>query len=96
MKERENKMKFVNINYCGGYELSQNIMDKYGEELAVLKRNNHKLVSAVEEFGEDKASGFYANLRIVEIPDDSTDYYINEYDGAESIIYVKDGKLQWA
>ena len=43
-----------------------------------------------------KASGFCANLRIVEIPDDYTDYYINEYDGAETLIYVKDGKLHWA
>ena len=89
-------MKFV-INKCfGGYELSQDFLDKYGEELSVLKRNNPKLVSAVEEFGEDKASGFCANLRIVEIPDDYTDYYINEYDGAETLIYVKDGKLHWA
>ena len=89
-------MKFV-INKCfGGYELSQDFLDKYGEELSVLKRNNPKLVSAVEEFGEDKASGFYANLRIVEIPDDYTDYYIDEYDGAETLIYVKDGKLHWA
>ena len=96
MKERENKMKFV-INDCfGGYEISKDLLDKYGEELAVLKRNNPKLVSAVEEFGEEEASGFFANLRIVEIPNDSTDYYINEYDGAESIIYVKDGKLHWA
>ena len=48
MKERENKMKFV-INDCfGGYELSQDFLDTYGEELAVLKRNNPKLVSAVE------------------------------------------------
>ena len=79
-------MKFV-INKCfGGYGFSQDFLDKYGEELAVLKRNNPKLVSAVEEFGEDKASDYYADLRIVEIPDDYTDYYINEYDGAETLI----------
>ena len=96
MKERENKMKFV-INDCfGGYELSQDFLDKYGEELAVLKRNNPKLVSAVEEFGEDKASGFCANLRIVEIPDDFTDYSIENNNGAEYIIYVKNGKIHWA
>ena len=88
-------MKFV-INDCfGGYGLSQEFLDKYGEGLGILKRNNPKLVSAVEEFGEDKASGYYANLRIVEIPDDATDYSIEEYDGAETIIYVKDGKLHW-
>ena len=89
-------MKFV-INDCfGGYELSQDFLDKYGEELAVLKRNNPKLVSAVEEFGEEEASGFFANLRIREIPDDFTDYSIENNNGAEYIIYVKDGKLHWA
>ena len=89
-------MKFV-INDCfGGYEFSQDFLDKYGEELAVLKRNNPKLISAVEEFGEDNASGYNANLRIVEIPDDCTDFYINEDNGAETLIYVRDGKLHWA
>ena len=89
-------MKFVINNCFGGYGFSQDFLDKYGEDLAVLKRNNPKLVSAVEEFGEDNASGYYADLRIVEIPDDYTDYYINEYDVAETLIYVKDGKLHWA
>ena len=41
-------MKFV-INDCfGGYGLSQEFLDKYGEGLGILKRNNPKLVSAVE------------------------------------------------
>lgn len=89
-------MKFVINNCFGGYGLSQDFLDKYGEELAVLERNNPKLVSAVEEFGEDKASGFYSSLCVMDIPDDCTDYYIDEYDGAETLIYVKDGKLYWA
>lgn len=89
-------MKIVINNCFGGYGLSQDFLEKYGEEFNSFERSYPKLVSAIEEFGEDKASGFCANLRIVEIPDDSTDYYIDEYDGAESIIYVKDGKLHWA
>lgn len=31
-------MKFVINNCFGGYELSQDFLDKYGEELSVLKR----------------------------------------------------------
>ena len=74
---------------------STDFLLKYGKEIGSLKRNDPKLDAAVEEFGEEEASGFYSKLRIVEIPDDYTDYYIDEYDGAESVIYVKDGKLHW-
>ena len=33
-------------------------------------------------------------LVVKEIPDNATDYMITEYDGAEGIIYVVDGKLE--
>lgn len=89
-------MKFV-INSCfGEYGLSEDFLDKYGKEFEELKRNDPQLIAAIEEFGEEESSGFLSKLYIVEIPDDCTDYYINEYDGAESLIYVKDGKLHWA
>ena len=96
MKERENKMKFVINNCFGGYELSQDFLDKYGKKFEYLERNDPELGSAVEEFGEAESSGFFASLHIMDIPDDCTDYYIDEYDGRENIIYVKDGKLHWA
>lgn len=89
-------MKFV-INACyGGYGLSQEFLDKYGEDMEWRERDDPELVAAVEEFGEVEASDNFAKLRVVAIPDDSTDYSIEEYDGYESIIYVKDGKLHWA
>ena len=89
-------MKIV-INDCfGGYGLSENFLTKYGKEFTGLTRNDPRLVAAIEEFGEDKSSGYSAKLHIVEIPDDCTDYYVEEHDGAEYIIYVKDGKLHWA
>lgn len=89
-------MKIV-INDCfGGYEFSQDFLDKYGEEFEYFERDDPKLIAAIEEFGEAESSGYSAKLRIKEIPDDYTDLYIDEYDGAESIIYVKDGKLHWA
>ena len=88
-------MKFV-INDCfGGYGLSEGFLEKYGKEIGWLERNDPKLVAAVEEFGLRKSSGICSALCIKEIPDDATDYSIEEYDGAESIIYVKDGKLHW-
>ena len=89
-------MKFVINNCFGGYGLSEDFLAKYGEEVTGLTRNDPRLVAAIEEFGEEEASGFAAKLCIKEIPDDYTDYYIEEYDGAESLIYVRDGKLHWA
>ena len=88
-------MKIV-INDCfGGYGLSEDFLEKYGEEFEELERNDPWLVAAIEEFGEEESSDDYAKIRIVEIPDDATDYYVYEYDGEESVIYVKDGKLHW-
>jgi hypothetical protein len=46
-------------------------------------RTDPLLVEAVENLN-DKANGRYANLVIVEIPD-GIDYYIDDYDGQESI-----------
>lgn len=39
------------------------------------------------------SAGFAETLRVVEIPDDVSDYKIINYDGAEGIIYVQDGNL---
>lgn len=89
-------MKIVINDYFGEYGLSEDFLTKYGEEFTGLERDDPRLVAAIEEFGEEESSDYCAKLHIVEIPDDYTDYYIDEYDGAESIIYVKDGKLHWA
>lgn len=46
-----------------------------------LSRSDPTLVKIVEEMGED-ANGSYAELAVVEIPDD-VNWYIEEYDGRE-------------
>ena len=48
-----------------------------------LLRNDPDLVAAVETLGAD-ANGRYADLKIVEIPD-NVDWYIDEYDGLEKV-----------
>ena len=47
-------------------------------------RENLKLIKCVEKLG-DKASGCCANLYIDEYDEANYDYYIDEYDGKESI-----------
>lgn len=46
-------------------------------------RTDEILISVVEDLG-DKANGTYAELKVVEIPDD-VNYYIDDYDGIETI-----------
>ena len=89
-------MKLV-INTCyGGFSVSKEWAERLGtythdsEEL----RYNAKLISAIEA-GED-VNGACAKLEVVELPENCTDHYVEEYDGSESVIYVVDGKLHWA
>ena len=89
-------MKMI-INDCyGGFGVRQEVLDELElndfseEELRTATR----LIEEIEN-GKD-VSDDYAELKVVEIPDESTDYYLDEYDGLESVIYVVDGKLNWA
>jgi len=49
-----------------------------------VKRDDLDLIAVVEELGTEKASGEYAELEVLEIPD-GIEYEIHEYDGLESI-----------
>lgn len=86
-------MKMV-INKCyGGFGISREYLDKFGIECDYdIERDDPRLVEAVETDAEAVADR-YARLVVVEIPDEATDWELDEYDGAESIIAVVDGKL---
>ena len=84
-------MKIV-INDCyGGFGLSEEAEELYIQKKNIsgslrgdILRNDSVLVEVVETLG-DKASGKYSELTVVEIPDDVTDWRIEEYDGWEHI-----------
>lgn len=84
-------MKIV-INDCyGGFGLSEEAEELYVQKKNIsgplrgdILRNDSVLVEVVETLG-DKASGKYSELTVVEIPDDVTDWRIEEYDGWEHI-----------
>lgn len=86
-------MKIV-INECyGGYGLSNWALKELGIEYAEdIARTDSRLIYLVE-YDAESTSGRYAELEVVEIPDNATDWEINEYDGLEEIIFVVDGKL---
>jgi hypothetical protein len=48
-----------------------------------IKRDDKNLVKVVKKL-KDKANGYFAELRVVEIPDD-VEWEIDDYDGMESI-----------
>jgi hypothetical protein len=74
----------------GGFGLSDEAEALYKERKGItdphwayydILRDDPILVQIVEEMG-DKANGGYAELKVVEIPDDA-DWYVEEYDGSE-------------
>lgn len=89
-------MKFVLNKYYGGFGVSDiaakalDLEDPW--EANDLDRDDPDLVKVVETLGK-LANSKYANLHVVEIPDNATDWELTDYDGAESIIYVVDGKI---
>lgn len=85
-------MKVV-INRCyGGFGLSEKAMKFLGVDSSWpdITRNDPKLVECVEKLGEE-ANGVYAELKVVEIPDD-VNWEIGEYDGLE---WVEEVHRRW-
>lgn len=101
-------MKIVLNRDYGGYGLSEAAVKFLGLELRKVEtgwgtdvpyydyffndRTNPKLIECIEALGEE-ANGPFADLNIIEIPDEATDYKINNYDGWETLIFVIDGKI---
>ena len=84
-------MTYVVINRCyGGFGLSQIALDRLNE-LGVkvdnprsdIERDNPLLVQVVRDLGV-KANGPFAELKIVDIPDDVA-WHVDGYDGIEHI-----------
>lgn len=74
-------------DWCEMTEEQRSEFNRKYEEVAIIERsierNDPILVQVVEELG-NAASGTYADLSIVEIPDD-VQWQIEEYDGSEHI-----------
>jgi len=88
-------VKIVYNNCYGGYGLSKAFKSKYPEYNNGASRTDPDFIAALEAFGLKEASANYAALEIANVPDNATDYTITEYDGAESILYVVDGKIRY-
>lgn len=87
-------MKIVLNGSFGGFHFGDGFCEEYGIESPYdtydWERDDPKLVSWVEQHPDDNP-----DLEIHEVPDNATDWEINEYDGMESLILVIDGKIVW-
>ena len=88
------KMKVV-VNHCyGGFSLPDDFCKKYNlERYTNIDRTDPRLIEYVEKHPEQRFN--FSKLAVVEVPDEATDWEINDYDGSENIIAVIDGKIVW-
>ena len=83
-------MKIVINNNYGGFELSDEAMDKLKEkgfteeEVYDFPRHHPALVEVVEELGKDVNANYMSELVVVDV-DVKDKYYIYEYDGLEEV-----------
>ena len=88
-------MKIV-INTCfGGFSLSDFAVTalELDSRYDSISRTDARLISLIEKYGSEVCSGMFADLEVVNIPDEATDWMMQEYDGSEDILYVLDGKI---
>lgn len=83
--------KGIVINRCyGGFGLSKEAYEYLGLQWDGYghaywgERDDPKLVECVETLGSEHASGHYAELKVVYIPDD-VNWEIVDYDGMEMV-----------
>lgn len=84
-------MKYVINNCFGGFSIKKSIAEEYGFDRYREARDNKKLINLIES--GINCNGTFANLVVVTIPDDATDFELNNYDGYETIICVVNGKI---
>ena len=82
----------INVEF-GGFSLPKEFCKKYHMDVYDdIDRTDKRLINYVESHN-NCVEVFCGKLVVKEIPDNATDYMISEYDGAESIYYVLDGKI---
>ena len=91
-------MKLV-INRCyGGFGVPKDVVKELGYKdifdynVDWNLRGDLRLIKMVEE-DPTRFVDCCTQLKVVEIPDNVTDYEISDYDGLESVTYVVNGKI---
>ena len=86
-------MKIVINDNWGGFKLPEGFAKQYGYDWVYEDseevRTSDELIKYVDDINNNDAG----SLVVVEVPDEATDWRIFEYDGAETVWYVVDGKM---
>lgn len=82
-------MKMVLNKDYGGF--GYGVDEKYDDIINRCERTDAELIEFVETHPDE-----CGDLAVVEIPDEATDWELDEYDGWESVTYVVDGKIYHA
>ena len=88
-------MKIVLNRAYGGFSLPEDFREQFNineYDEYDINRTDERLINFIENNGGE-VKVFCGTLEIAEIPDNSTDWEISEYDGFEEVIYVIDGKI---
>ena len=85
------------VNKCyGGFQIPEEFAKAHGYDIYdTIDRTDTDLVDFVMKRGGRVKFG-YAHLVATNIPDNCTDWDIQEYDGVERVIYVVNGKIHYA
>lgn len=88
-------MKYVINKDYGGFNVDESWLDDHNINLDTFadELRAHPMIIEAIENGDEDIDGIGASLKVVEIPDNATDWELDEYDGWESIIAVVDGKI---
>lgn len=96
-------MKVVLNRDWGGFKLPEGFCKKYGyDKWDDISREDSRLIQWLldnadeDELPDDDGEVSCGELSVIELPDEATDYDFFEYDGAETLIYVIDGKIHYA
>lgn len=79
-------MKMVLNKDYGGF--GYGVAEKYNDIINHCERTDAELIEFVETHPDE-----CGDLKVVEIPEEATDWELDEYDGLESVTYVVGGKI---
>lgn len=97
LKEKFLEMYFSNFALSSEEIKEQFPYDYYEIKNGDIERNDKEFIKAIEEYEtkfNENVGDSYSHIKIIEIPDEATDWMITEYDGLETIYYVLDGKIK--
>ena len=86
-------MKIVLNKCCGGFALSEEAMKELGLQIPYTSNTDERLIKLIEEKGSEYVSYTFSKLEVFDLPEETTDYRVDECNGYETVYYVVDGKI---